>query len=222
VRTAFAAQLTEIEDGLERGLREVPAGLMLAAATDPAVVDEVAELLAADARRLRQRCRSADTALVALAACQAPVGGDLRLVLGLLQVNHHAALIANQLALIGEQLGEIGPVAALRRTGDRLEQMVVLAGSQLDASVTAFATRRPDALQQIDALDADLDRLNRELFAAACELEAPMHSRAVAMRHVLIARCIERIGDNAVGIARQVGFVVGLPRTPAAAARPNP
>src|ERR1700744_5995544 len=97
MRTAFVAQLAEAEHELERALREVPPALALAAAAERPVAD----LLVAEALRLRTRCRSADATLVTIAACQAPVAGDLRLLLALLQVSRHAMLIANQLRMIG-------------------------------------------------------------------------------------------------------------------------
>ena len=210
VRTAFAAQLTGIEEQLEHTLREVrPALATIVAAEDPPG-DHVAQLLAADALRLRMRCRTIDSTLMAVAACQAPVASDLRLVLALLELSHHTMLIANQLQLIGAQLHEIsGDADVSAGIARRLEQMVMLAGTQLDAAVTGFCSRQPAAAAQIDTLDSGLDRLNRELFACARDLEGSMASRAVAMRHVLIARSLERIGDNALGIARQAAFVVG-------------
>jgi phosphate uptake regulator len=75
---------------------------------------------------------------------------------------------------------------------------------------TAFAAQ----LTEIDVPDSSLDRLHRELFACARDLDGPAARRSVAMRQVLIARSIERIGDNALGIARQAAFVVaGSPAT---------
>ena len=74
---------------------------------------------------------------------------------------------------------------------------------------------------QIDVQDSGLDRLNRELFADARDLEGSATRRGVAMRHMLIARSLERIGDNALGIARQAGFVVdGHRSSPASAPGP--
>ena len=210
MRTAFAAQLAEIEQQLEQTLREVPPALTLIVTADRADGKRVADLLAADAIRLRKRCRAIDATLMTVAACQAPLASDLRLVLALLELSHHATLIANQLGLIGTELQESGPVEDVDvGTGRCLGQMVVLAGTQLEAAVTAFSMRQASAAAQIDMLDSSLDRLNRELFACARDLDGSPARRTVAMRHVLIARSLERIGDNTLEIARQTAFVIG-------------
>lgn len=210
VRSAFTTQLTGIEDELVHVLRDVPPALALVAVANGPARDQAVELLAADAMQLRGRCRAIDSALMTLAACQAPMASDLRLVLALLEVSHHAMLICNQLRMIDAQLLDIGDAGGLSPdTSRRVDQMVVIAGGQLDTAVTAFCARRPGATAEIDSLDSRLDRLNRELFACARDLEGSAAGRSVAMRHVLIARSIERIGDNALGIARQIAFVVG-------------
>ena len=210
MRTAFAAKLAEIETHLEHALRDVPPALDLIAAADSPAAGGVSGRLDVAASRLRMEYRSIDSTLMSVAACQAPVAGDLRLVLALLEVSHHAMLIANQLRMIGGHMDELGSAHGLSDDTQRLlEQMVVLTGDQLNAAVTAFCARWPEAAAQIDAMDSSLDRLNRELFACARDLESSARRRAVAMRHVLIARSLERIGDNALGIARQAPFVLG-------------
>ena len=45
------------------------------------------------------------------------------------------------------------------------------------------------------------------MFEATFDLDAPPDQRELALRHVLIARSLERIGDNAVDIAEQVAFL---------------
>ena len=56
--------------------------------------------------------------------------------------------------------------------------------------------------------DDALDRLNRQVFEATYALNGNHGERELAMRYVLIARSLERIGDNAVDIAEQAVFLV--------------
>ena len=46
-----------------------------------------------------------------------------------------------------------------------------------------------------------------EIFKATLELEGSSSQRERAYRHLLIARSLERIGDNAVDIAEQAAFL---------------
>ena len=60
----------------------------------------------------------------------------------------------------------------------------------------------------IDSDDDAIDRLNRQVFEATFQLDAAPDQRELALRHVLIARSVERIGDNAIDIAEQAAFLV--------------
>ena len=56
--------------------------------------------------------------------------------------------------------------------------------------------------------DAEINRLNREIFKRAVEVGDDPDLREWAMFMILVARCLERIGDNTVDIAEQTVFVV--------------
>jgi phosphate uptake regulator len=71
----------------------------------------------------------------------------------------------------------------------------------LDTAVSAFAQRDASCASELERDDDRLDRLNRDVFAAAHQLEVSPDGRELALRHVLIARSLERIGDNSVKIA---------------------
>jgi phosphate transport system protein len=209
VRQAFASQLGEIEKRLEDELDLAPLTLARIAEAFEAPTDEQAASIVQSALQLRLVSRSVDADLVVVTARQAPVASDLRLVLGLIQLAHHGALIANQFELISEQLSEIDPnVLDHKRTAQKLSSMTMLAASQLQSAVAAFASRDLASARDIDRQDDAIDRLNREIFEVTLELDADPGQRELALRHVLIARSVERIGDNAVDIAEQAAFLV--------------
>src|SRR3712207_9520163 len=56
--------------------------------------------------------------------------------------------------------------------------------------------------------DDEIDRLNRDLFKLALEIGDDPDRREWAMHMMLVGRCIERIGDNAVDVGEQTAFVV--------------
>lgn len=221
MRESFATELIRLENGIEDALKHAPATLAAIGENVVAPRRITADPIISAARGLRRCCRAADADLIVVTARQAPVAGDLRLVLALIQLAHHGTLVANQFGLIGQQLTGINRDVAAIDTGtsDVLARMALLAGSQLAAAVRAFTSRDLTLASEIDHADDAIDRLNREVFRATLAFSASIDQRELAMRHVLIARCIERIGDNAVDIAEQCGFLIGSGSANAAASR---
>jgi phosphate transport system protein len=209
VRTGFCEELSDIERELTDGFEHVGRTLEAVSATilDPASPDAMRLLAAAD--ELRATSRRVDSRLVVVAARQAPVAGDLRLVLALIQVAQHAALIANQFELISEQLYELDPEARdPQQTAGQLSLMTELAGRQVTHAVRALIARDAQCATDLHREDDALDRINRQVFEATYALDGDTSERELAMRYVLIARSLERIGDNAVDIAAQTVFLV--------------
>ena len=209
MRAAFVRELARIEREIDRELRRaaVTLAIIAEACTDPAAVS--AGLIGEHGRRLRQAGHGHDAELLAVTARQTPVAGDLRLVLALIQLAHHEALIANQFELISQQVRDIDVAVRDRQgTGERLASMSALAGAQLERAAAAFAARDLNRAQDVDRDDDAIDKLNREIFEATLELEDAADERELALRHVLIARSLERVGDNAVDIAEQAAFLV--------------
>jgi phosphate transport system protein len=209
MREGLAEELLGIEQQLADGFEEIGQTLEAIAETilDPASQD--ATRLVAAANILRSSSRQIDARLVKVTALQAPVASDLRLVLSLIQVAQHAALIANQFDLISEQLYELDPDARdPQQTAGQLSLMTELAGRQVQHAVRAFVARDAQSAVELQREDDALDRLNRQVFEATYALNGNHGERELAMRYVLIARSLERIGDNAVDIAEQAVFLV--------------
>ena len=208
MREGFARQLAGIEQRINRELEGAARALVSIADafSDPGA--DKADVIAEHGHRLRQASHGVDTELVAITARQAPVAGDLRLVLALIQLAHHEALIANQFELVSQHLIDIDAAVPDRvGTAERLSAMSVLAGSQLHRAGAAFAARDVALARRVDRDDDAIDQLNREVFEAALKLEGRPSELELALRHVLIARSLERVGDNAVDIAEQAAFL---------------
>jgi phosphate transport system protein len=213
VHAVFAEQLAKIEHRIEDEIER--AAVMLADIAHAIQIPTAGKAteIAEEGRRLHQAGRSVDAQLVVVAARRSPVPTDLRLVLALIEVAHHGALIARQFELISEQLVSVDAACADgAATAAKLSAMTHLAGSQLLHAVTAFASRDLALAQRIDVEDDEIDDINRDIFEATLALEDPPEQRELALRHVLIARSVERIGDNAVDIAEQAAFLVTAER----------
>ena len=208
MRERFADHLAEIEHRIEAALQDAVGTLSLVAEAVRAPSGEAIEAITAAAVRLRSSSRSGDAALVIVSAREAPVAEDLRMVMTLIQLAQHQALIANQFELISEQLVSIpSGVADRQGAAPQLARMAALASSLLDKAVGAFASRELAAAYRVESDDDAIDQLNVEIFKATLDLEGSSSQREQAYRHVLIARSLERIGDNAVDIAEQAAFL---------------
>ena len=83
-----------------------------------------------------------------------------------------------------------------------------LARSQVSEAKDALKTRNVELAQDLVRQDAEINRLNREIFKRAVEVGDDLELREWGMFMILVARCLERVGDNTVEIAEQVVFVV--------------
>ena len=91
---------------------------------------------------------------------------------------------------------------------DALAKMGAYARSEVVQCKAAFAGRDVGLAEDLVRQDREINRLNREIFRMAIEIGDDPDTREWAMHMILVARALERIGDNAVDIGEQVAFVV--------------
>ena len=89
-----------------------------------------------------------------------------------------------------------------------LLKMGQLARSEVRQSKQAFCTRKLELAEDLVRQDREINRLNREIFQVALRVGEDADTREWAMLMILVARALERIGDNAVDIGEQTAFVV--------------
>jgi phosphate transport system protein len=91
---------------------------------------------------------------------------------------------------------------------EQLLKMGASARTEVLQCKAAFAARDVELAEDLVRQDREINRLNREIFRMALEIGDDHDTREWAMHMVLVARALERIGDNAVDIGEQVVFVV--------------
>ena len=170
---------------------------------------ELAELVIADDDRIDGRYLEIHQAILTLLATQAPVATDLRLIAALLHVMNCMERMGDQCVNIAKLIPVAGhePPSDARILAD-IQQMGEQARSQVVQCKQAFERRDTDLAQDLVRQDDQIDRLNRDVFHLALEIGDDADMREWAMHMTLVARCIERIGDNAVDIGEQTVFVV--------------
>jgi phosphate transport system protein len=170
---------------------------------------ELAQIVVADDDRIDGRYLEVHQALIALLATQSPVATDLRLISALLHVLKNVERMGDQCV----NIAKLVPLAGHEPPSDeRMLRDVVTMGGQVRALLgqaqRAFAGRDLELARDLVRGDDVVDNLNRECFRLAIEIGDEQDRREWAMTMMLVARALERMGDNAVDIGEQVAFVV--------------
>jgi phosphate transport system protein len=170
---------------------------------------ELAGMVVADDDRIDGRYLEVHQGILSLLARQAPVAGDLRIVASLLHIIRCVERMGDQCVNIAKLIPLSGYEAPKDKDIlDAIERMGQLARSQVSQAKDSFASRNVDIAQDLVNQDAEINRLNREIFKRAVEIGDDLEVREWGMFMILVARCLERIGDNTVDIAEQTVFVV--------------
>ena len=184
---------------------------------------ELAQMVIADDDIIDGRSLEVHQSVLSLLARQAPVATDLRVIAALLDVIKHLERMGDQCVNICKLLPLAGheppshPVILAK-----IAEMATCARSQVAQAKIAFEHRDVDLAEDLVRQDDAIDLLNRECFKLALEIGDDADTREWAMHMMLVARSLERIGDNAVDIGEQTAFVVtGLFREFTDASHPN-
>jgi phosphate transport system protein len=208
-RRQFQEELSKLEEQALGGLDMVVEALDRALETVQQQDIELASIVIADDDRIDGRYLEVHQGVLSLLATQAPVAGDLRLVAALLHIMKNIERMGDQCV----NMAKIVPLAGHEPPSDEriladIQSMGEQARQQVVQCKQAFSRRDVDLAQDLVRQDDEIDRLNRDVFHLALEIGDDPDTREWAMHMTLVARCIERIGDNAVDIGEQTVFVV--------------
>jgi phosphate transport system protein len=170
---------------------------------------ELAGMVVADDDRIDGRYLEVHQGILSLLATQTPVAGDLRIVASLLHTIRCVERMGDQCVNIAKLVPLSGYEAPKDKDIlDAIERMGQLARSEVSQAKEAYASRNVELADDMVRQDAKINQLNREIFRRAVDIGDDVDMREWAMYMILVARALERIGDNAVDIAEQVAFVV--------------
>jgi phosphate transport system protein len=208
-RVQFQEELEKLEQQALGGLDLVVIALDRALETVQQRDIELASMVIADDDRIDGRYLEVQQGILSLLALQAPVAGDLRIVAALLHVMKNIERMGDQCVNIAKIVPLAGhePPADERLLAD-IQQMGEQARQQVVQCKQAFERRDVNLAEDLVRQDDEIDRLNKDVFHLALEIGDDSDTREWAMHMMLVARCIERIGDNAVDIGEQTAFVV--------------
>jgi len=209
VRLDYTEELERVESRALDGLNLVVIALDRTVEAIQHQDIELAELVIADDDVIDGRYLEVHQAILTLLATQAPVATDLRLMAALLHVLHHIERMGDQCVNIAKLI----PIAGHEPpANERILKNLVSMGETVRAEIRqakhAFADRDVEMARDLVRQDDVVDDLNVECFHLAIEVGDDHDRREWAMTMMLVARALERIGDNAVDVGEQVAFVV--------------
>jgi phosphate transport system protein len=208
VRVEYRRRLDQLEASIqEQGefcLRALRGAIDALEAQDAELCDEV---IAFD-DEIDTRYHRIEKLVEETLALETPVAGDLRLVLAVLHNSIHLERIGDQAVTIAKLTKLTADletrhdlVEGLREMGERCEEMVKIA-------LDSFADRNVERARSLVDLDELVDRTNRRVTDKVLEMASSPGLQEWGMRMIVVARCLERIGDNAVDIGEQTAFLV--------------
>jgi phosphate transport system protein len=209
VRHQYREDLRNLEEqtlgGLDLVIQALDRAIEAVNYQDP----ELAGLVVADDDRIDGRYLEVHQGVLSLLARQTPVATDLRIVAALLHIIRCIERMGDQCVNIAKLVPLSGHESPKDKDIlDAIERMGRSARSQVVQAKDAFASRNVELAQDIVRQDAEVNRLNRMIFRRAVEIGDEVEEREWAMFMILVARALERVGDNTVEIAEQTAFVV--------------
>ena len=137
-----------------------------------------------------------------------PAGSDLRLLIAVLKINHDLEQIADLAVNTSDRarfLAQHEPVAF----PFPLERMAQRASSMLRGSLDALVAKNAEQALAVCAADDEVDAIHRQAYLEV-EQRARQNANQVdrLIHHLSVARNLERIGDLASNIARDVVYMV--------------
>ena len=170
--------------------------------------DERAKGVIAGDDEVDQLFLSIDQGVFSLLALQAPVASDLRLMSVLMHSNGHLERIADQAV----NIAKLFEVTHDQPTSQAILQMIGEMGevsvSMVRTAMDALRRRDRETCERLPEMDDPLDRLNRHMHLEVAKLADDARALDWGMHMNMVARALERVGDNAVDIGEQVEFLL--------------
>ncbi|HEU4354666.1 MAG TPA: phosphate signaling complex protein PhoU [Actinomycetota bacterium] len=207
-RTQFHEELESLE------LRLLTMGELAAIAVRNAVDallehdDEKAKGVIAGDDEVDKLFLSIDQGVFALLALQAPVASDLRLMSVLMHASGHLERIADQAVNIAKLFEVTRDLPTSQAILQMIGEMGDVSISMVRTAMDAFRRRDREACERLPEMDDPVDRLNRHMHLEVAKLADDARALDWGMRMIMVARALERVGDNAVDVGEQVEFLL--------------
>jgi phosphate transport system protein len=141
-------------------------------------------------------------------ALQTPVAGDLRLLSVILHTNSYLERVGDQAVNIAKIYLAVRKLPSSDTILAHLQEMSDVVRAMIRVAMQALARRDLELCLKLPAMDDPVDRLNLGMYKEVAALADDPGRLNWGLRMNVVARQLERVGDNAVDIGEQVGFLL--------------
>jgi len=138
---------------------------------------------------------------------QAPLARDLRMITSGMKIAKDLERVGDESTTIARQ-ARVMAEAPNSQTPERIPEMANMVGNMLSQSLSAFVSGNTQSAKAVVKQDKKVDALNKEVRSVA--VQAISENKLTVdsgLNYIVISRCLERIGDHAKNIARDVVYL---------------
>ena len=143
-----------------------------------------------------------------LLALQSPVAADLRLVSVILHSCLHLERIGDQAVNVAKLYLATKDEPGREGMRQQVAEMGTIVVDMVRTAMESLGRRNLELCMKLPLMDDPVDRLNRSTHLEALKLADDPRSLDWGLHMNMAARALERVGDNAVDIGEQVGFLL--------------
>lgn len=207
-RQAFHEELDSIE------LEVLVEGELAERAIDRAVTAlvtgdaDLARRVIAEDDAVDERYLSVERRILEVLALQTPVAGDLRRLSAILHINLHLERIGDQAVNAAKIFLSVRDLPSGATVLSHLNEMGDMVRAMIRTALASLRDRDLELALTLTAMDDPVDRLNMGMYREVAALASDPQMLEWGLRMNVLARQLERVGDNAVDIGEQVAFLL--------------
>ena len=208
MRESYETELAQIDITLVAMADLV--GTAIQNATDALLADDLsmAELVIAGDAEINKLNSDVEEISLLIAALQAPMATDLRLVMGSIRISSSLERMGDLAVHIAKQVRLRYPSPSIpAELSETFRKMGMAASKIVEQTGEVISTRNTGLADEMNKYDDILDNLHRELFTVVLS-DDWTHGVEAAIDVTLLSRFYERFGDHAVSVARRIIQIV--------------
>jgi phosphate transport system protein len=126
----------------------------------------------------------------------------------MLHINLHLERIGDQAVNIAKTFLSVKRLTGSDQVRSHIREMGDIVRPMIRTAMEAFRNRDLSLCLQLPEMDDPVDRLNLGMYQEVAALADDPAQLEWGLRMLVLARNLERVGDNAVDVAEQVGFLL--------------